>query len=337
MNYSGEQAKELVVRGLAAIGFVAVLLLGLWGTVQVVKLTPAVFSSLAAVTTTLTSVFVPQDEEITINTPDSLVLTNSVFELTWSHRGKPANARYTFSYACEERFSLEVSNEGGIYEMLSCDTPFSFTSEANALRLIPLLSEKRLVEVLVTVSSVDEENDTTASHTLPLTVANQFDSEESMQTAEGTQDSVLVPGEQTNEIFPVTDSRTTSDPNGEPDLTVRILGIGIINSESVFVPTQSVRIGDRGAIRFEISNIGTKKSDNWMFNAVLPTFPMHIFHSTSQQALAPGERIEFTLGFDQLNKNLSEGVVTINADPAYSIKELNEENNVRQTMFRIVQ
>ncbi|MBI2618199.1 hypothetical protein HYW58_01980 [Candidatus Kaiserbacteria bacterium] len=336
MNHPGEQVKEIAIRSLAVVGFLAVLSLGLWGTVQVVRLTPAIFSSLAAVTTTLTSVFIPRHEEITINTPDSLILTGNVFELTWSYRNKPVNVLYTFSYACEEGFSFELSNNGGVYEAVPCDAPFSFTSDTDVLRLIPLSKDKRLIEVPVIISSVRESGDIAASRELTLTIANEFSSESGSTKSTGAgQAASVAAGERTDTIFPITDSRTTSNPLGEPDLTVSALRIGIINSENEFVPADSVRVSDRAAVRFEVSNIGTKTSDNWTFNAVLPTFPMHIFHSTSQQTLAPGERIEFTLGFDQLNKNLSEGVVTINVDPTYSIKEASEENNVRQITFVI--
>lgn len=337
MNSPGEQAKEVLIRSLAVIGFIAILSLGLWGTVQVVRLTPAIFSSLAAVTTTLSSVFIPRSEEVVINTPDSLILTDNVFELTWSHRNKPNDATYTFSYECKEGFSFALSNEGDIYEAIPCGTLFPFASENNVLRLLPLLENSRLAEVLITLSSVNEKGDTTASHQLSLTIVNEFSSEDGQPAQTGTQSASLRAGERTDEIFPITDSRTTSNQGGEPDLSVRITGVGIINNENVFVPTNSLRVNERGAVRFEVRNVGTKTSDNWAFNAVLPTFPMHIFHSTSQQALAPGERIEFTLGFDQLNKDIAEGVITINVDPTGSIKEISEENNVRQITFEIVQ
>jgi len=71
---------------------------------------------------------------------------------------------------------------------------------------------------------------------------------------------------------------------------------------------------------------------------VLPTYPMHIFHSTSQKALQPGDRIDFTLGFDQLNGTLTDGVITINVDPTGSIRnEFDRDNNIAQVTFEITQ
>ena len=119
---------------------------------------------------------------------------------------------------------------------------------------------------------------------------------------------------------------------------VNIIDTGIIDAQNTFIATSSISVTQQGAIRFSVTNRGSKTSDNWTFNAVLPTFPMHIFHSASQRALAPGDRIDFTLGFNQLNSTLTEGVITINADPAQSINnELNRDNNIAQVTIKITQ
>ena len=129
-----------------------------------------------------------------------------------------------------------------------------------------------------------------------------------------------------------------SNQNGQVDLIVRIIDTGVIDANNVFTPTSSFKVTDQGAIRFSVTNIGSKTSDNWTFNAVLPTFPMHIFHSTSQNALAPGDRIDFTLGFNQLSPRLTQGVITINVDPTGSIRnEFNRDNNIVQATITIIQ
>jgi hypothetical protein len=141
-----------------------------------------------------------------------------------------------------------------------------------------------------------------------------------------------------DEIFPISDSRSISDSSGRVDLKATIIGTGTVDIDGIFSPTSSINVYEQGAIRFSVTNVGSKTSDNWTFNAVLPTYPMHIFHSKSQKALAPGDRIDFTLGFDQLNGSLTEGVITINVDPTQSIfNEVTRDNNVAQVTFDIVQ
>jgi hypothetical protein len=83
----------------------------------------------------------------------------------------------------------------------------------------------------------------------------------------------------------------------------------------------------RIAVRFAVENLGTRTSPQWTFNAVLPTYPGNIFSSPSQQALGPGDRIEFTLGFDSVI-DADTGVLTVNVDPAGSINESTKANNI---------
>lgn len=149
----------------------------------------------------------------------------------------------------------------------------------------------------------------------------------------------ITPGEKTESIIKFSgsdDSATSSDPNGFVDLEVRILETGIISTTTnEFTATSSVRLSDRVAIRFEVINIGTRSSDSWVFSAVLPTFPIYIFSSQSQQALGPGDKIVFTLGFDSI-ENKSEGTVTINVDPTGSLAESLKTNNIAKVNISVI-
>ena len=55
--------------------------------------------------------------------------------------------------------------------------------------------------------------------------------------------------------------------------------------------------------------------------------PMHIFTSQAQQALAPGDSIQFTIGFDLFNPD-GNGIFTVNVDPSDRINEPNKDNNI---------
>ncbi|MFC1729776.1 hypothetical protein ACFL6I_05515 [candidate division KSB1 bacterium] len=327
--------KTKIIQGLAVVGFIAILFVGLWGTVQVVKLAPSTFSNLAAVVS-FKSVFVP-NEEITINTPSSLIPSDTEFELTWEHVGKPENGTYTFNYACKNGLTLATYNEEGVRETIQCDSPFSFSSDTNSLPLIPISKESRIVYVPIVITSVNESGESVTLTDSSIAIINKAIQEDS-STNTGSENP-LTAGERTDEVFPISSSRSVSDPNGRVDLSVRIIGTGIVDANGNFIPSSSISVTEkRGAVQFSVTNQGSRASDTWTFNAVLPTMPMHIFHSTNQKALQPGDRIDFTLGFDQLNRSLTEGVITINADPSGNIgNELSRDNNIAQTTFKITQ
>jgi hypothetical protein len=124
-------------------------------------------------------------------------------------------------------------------------------------------------------------------------------------------------------------SGVISQENGRPDLAVKILEIGkiIVSQNNEFVATTTLKSTDRVAVKFEVVNLGTKKSDSWRFNAVLPTFPLYIFHSEMQPAIAPNDKIIYTIGFDKIEKP-DGNQVTINLDPADNISEVSETNNI---------
>jgi hypothetical protein len=119
------------------------------------------------------------------------------------------------------------------------------------------------------------------------------------------------------------------------DLTARIIDTGIINpSTGVYTPASIVNPTDRGGVRFEIINIGTKTSGNWTFAAVLPTFPPYTFQSDEQAPLAPGDRMQFTLGFDSIIRQATSTII-INADPLGEVNEIDKANNIAKGLFYV--
>ena len=139
------------------------------------------------------------------------------------------------------------------------------------------------------------------------------------------------PGTPTTTVRPISGNQV-SNPNGFIDLAPHIIEVGLVDkSTGAFVATTTPNrslFTHRVAVRFAVENLGTKTSDQWTFNAVLPTFPSHIFSSPAQQALGPGDRIEYTLSFDSF-VDADEGVLTINVDPTSRVfNEPNKANNI---------
>ncbi len=114
---------------------------------------------------------------------------------------------------------------------------------------------------------------------------------------------------------------------GSIDLEAVIDEVGILDSNKNFIATSTFSHTEIGAVKFTVKNIGDKTSDGWYFNAVLPTSPSHIFHSDGQKSLAPGEKIEFTMGFDKLRIGEQMPII-INIDPTKGIKESSKDNNI---------
>ena len=84
--------------------------------------------------------------------------------------------------------------------------------------------------------------------------------------------------------------------------------------------------GNDAGITFEIQNIGGKTARDWRFDATLPTRndDDEDFRSDEQPDLAPGDSIQFTLGFDDPRSN---GYVEIEVDKSDKVDESNENNN----------
>jgi hypothetical protein len=159
---------------------------------------------------------------------------------------------------------------------------------------------------------------------------------ETSEDAEHTK--TLTAGEQEESVYALPSQETvlTSQINGQVDLAPRVISVGAVNRDTgIFTPSETINTNERAAVHFEVKNIGTKTSPQWSFNVVLPTLPKHIFSSNMQKPLAPGERIEFTLGFDRFDMN-SDGVVIINVDPTRGLNEKDKENNIVKTTISTV-
>lgn len=116
---------------------------------------------------------------------------------------------------------------------------------------------------------------------------------------------------------------------GNPDLTVTITNVGYLNSgdnTDSFIASSNVPDGKEGAVQFTVANNGTNSTGSWEFNAEIPTSPSLDYTSPTQPSLNPGDRIEFTLGFDR-TKTGDDREITITVDSDHDVTESNENNN----------
>lgn len=141
----------------------------------------------------------------------------------------------------------------------------------------------------------------------------------------------------TNEISGATTTASASNLFGLPDFIVKINAIGYLATTSAesFVASSTVPAGSRPAVKFTIKNIGTNVSDSWRFNASIPTQNAYVYQSYLQQPLAPGDSIDYTLGFDQA-KHGPDQIISITANFDHVISESNMNNNSTSTKITVL-
>ncbi len=309
--------------------------------------------SFAAVS--FSSLFVPS-EHIDVSAP-SPVTAGGNFTVAFNHAGKRGTGSYSISYSCANGLFFHlVENTASM--PLYCDTPADITSLATtSLSLMPVLSGSADATTTITIRY-----DKAAGSPGANPVIGSADIEivkSSIQTGTTTASGAAVPpstktvgtstvraaGPETEHLYQYGTAGTTTTyyGTGTPaaisngvDLTARILGLGVVDkTTNQFTATSTFKAADRIAVRFEVQNIGTKTSPQWSFAAVLPTFPPFIFQSPTEQSLAPGDRIEFTLGFDNINQ-ADGNVVTINVDNTNSIGDIHRADKIASTTINNV-
>lgn len=355
-----EMLKEFGVKTFALIGIVAVLALVVWGSVQLMRVSP---NSLTAVVTNIKSVFVgvgDKDAEINFSLTTHSLTDSEPFTLTWTNTSDEKGV-YLARFECVDGISFETRDEVDRLVEMQCDVPFPLvrtaTETGHAWTFTPYATIKRFSDVNVTVTFIPEDENRAAvqSNTL-LTIVNEDlaavpaigESESTGQTeSAATPATTYAPPIQNTPSQPATTGTTgtapntnirVSDPNGTPDLALKLIAIGY-TERGLFIPsTEAVTEDDRPTVRFSVENIGTKTSAEWTFEAKLPiqgrsgTFTYK--PESAQQALRPGERIEFTLGFDDIKDNEDSQTVEIVIDPNRRLDETNRNNNTLTVVFK---
>lgn len=145
-------------------------------------------------------------------------------------------------------------------------------------------------------------------------------------------------GKQTTKTIQIGGATTTpkaKEPlTGLPDFLTTIHSVGYLASTTAdsFIATTTIS-GTRPAVSFTIKNIGTNVSGPWRWSISIPTQMAYLYESTPQQSLAPGDSIDYTLGFDQANIGTQTISVTANFDK--TVKESNTDNDTASAVMTI--
>ena len=339
---NGSRLAGSATRVMAIIGFLALIVIGMYGSVRVAQAVPGAFKSVAAAIVSITSIFVPANETITLSLPAYTVQSGTPLTVAFDHQNKKLQGTYAFRYSCVEGVTFSTLAGDGTVSQITCNQPYAFQPFNNSVVVTPESTKVRFAdaEVFVTFTPEGAGTSTVAGSTV-FTIENVKVTTSALTPGgstgtTGTPTPAPAPKPQPKKETIVVPQGRASDPNGYTDLTARVIEVGVIDSTGAFVASSTPSRQSRVAVRFAVENIGTKTANKeFTFSAVLPTYPPYTYFSPSQVVLGPGDRIEFTIGFDSFEQD-NVGDFIVNVDPTGSVNERSKDNNIVKYTVTVV-
>lgn len=322
MNDTSLDTKNSILRGLAVTGFIVILALIAWISVQLVDASPKAFSSLASL-----AEFIDQKKHSPNATPSDLFVTSNsriinsgeTVKISWT--SPKIKGDHTFSYTCTNGVSLSILDQNNELHGVDCEKDYNIGTTENLSLVVE--SEKSRFEELNYKVVFLATNDTAprAEGSSSLTIINSNIQDllptppaEPEVKEEVVDKEVPVETEETVKPKPAPTNKQefvysipVSNPNGQSDLSTRFMTTGRIVGNTFF-PETLVQ-NESGAIQFEVKNYGTKTSDEWTYTISLPNGDEYI--SPKQSPLKPNERAVITVGFTTEKDSSHTLVVTI--------------------------
>jgi hypothetical protein len=300
------EKKRTVLNILAILGFLAVLILVAWLSIQVVKVLPNAFTSLANLAETLNGR--GSDRTIVIESDKSEVVSGEEVTLSWDTPDFPGT--FTFSYQCLDGVAVEVRKDNTTREV-RCGTVYSL-GETTEVRLYVTSEKTDEVSLPYTITFLHT-NDTTprASADGALAIVRDDndtgtpdDEEVVVETpTPSTPTTPTTPSKPTTPAPPKPSPTTqyytysylpTSDPKGTIDLRVTFIEMGVVDNGNLLARTSFTGRAEN-FFRFEVKNIGTKTSDEWSYTLNTPSDSD--FDRDDEKPLKPNERAIITVRF----------------------------------------
>ncbi|MFM2381246.1 MAG: hypothetical protein RLZZ76_11 [Candidatus Parcubacteria bacterium] len=333
MNHVTHDEKDALTKTFAIVGFIVLVIFGVWLAVKIVSFVPSAFSSLASLADSVYNY--DKNEEIIVTGENNVYNAGEAFTLSWEALRRPGT--YTFSYACTEGVSVDTKDADGKIVSLTCGQPLTL-GNSTSLEVLVASEKNRFTDIPYTITyTKDGSQQASSMLTRDLTIVNvaipttgalvstvqkpvvaDTATGEKSETPVAPKDVAAPKTKPATYVAPkpVTTTKTVytvpiSNPNGSIDLQVTYIGSGKIVG-STFIKQASIDADESGAIQFEVKNIGTKTADVWSYVANLPADIDYT--SGAQKALKPNERAIITLGFEGLTKSGTEKVsVTVTA------------------------
>lgn len=267
--------KDAVLRAVAILGLLAILLLGAWGIIQLAFFISSLFNNAGgAVSTSQTTTH----ELITVNVPTTATAGQPV-TIGWNHTGGSGNYAYSVSYSCVTGLTFKAPVPTGSTQTVPCDTPFNYTQATSNLSITPIYSGSTDAKVTITVLATNLATGAITAQTTGTMTVKATKAATPAKTTKTTSTS----GSKSSSTY-VASTKHYSSLYGYSDLQVTITSVYSQNG--------------RAALQFVIQNVGTNVTPaNWTFNATLPINGSYVYTSAPQQALYPGDKIVYSMGY----------------------------------------
>ncbi|HVZ76296.1 MAG TPA: hypothetical protein VG934_03470 [Candidatus Paceibacterota bacterium] len=293
--------RDTLLRTVALIGLILVLLLGAWGIILLAFNLSSVVSTVGGSVVSLVTgngSSAPAQESLAISTPTA-VTSGTPVTISWNHTNASGQYSYSLSYQCQSGLSLKAPTPAGQYQTVPCATPFNYVGATQSMTVIPAISGSAPVAASFVVSATKLDDGTvTASASTNVTVnpasaaPSQTGNSGSTSTGTASNGGTYIPAAHTTTLY------------GYPDLSVSIISV-------TQLPTFAYP--GRTQVQFQVSNVGTTIARaGWNFTAQLPLqAPYNQYTSQTQQALYPGDKIVYTLTFDNQSSYNQNQVCTL--------------------------
>lgn len=336
-------AKTSVIKSLAIVGFLAIVVFFVWILVQGARALPEGFASLASIAETIQN-YRPITE-LSVATEKSIVNSGESFQLSWTDMKRKGT--YHFRHTCADGVTIDVRGADGDRITIPCTEQLSLPHDAHGLFVSVTSDKQRFHDVEFSVAFETEDGETLVERSGKITVVNATiptKPEAPAVTEETEKPETPVIAEKPTPTAPapkptqppVTETTVTyypvSYPNGFTDLKATFIGVGTM-SGNTFTPSASYDRDERGGLKFEVKNIGTKTSADWTFTAALPSGVTYT--SEKQAPLRPNEKVVFTIGFTMdENDKAKSTTLTVTTREA---SDTNAQNNTFSWSVKVVE
>lgn len=317
--------RDTIVKILAITGFLVTVAGIAWIGTKAIQYAPQAFSSLASMAEHV-SEYKPL-HELTLTLQKTVVNSGESFELLWTDVHQ--EGEFKFTYTCAEGIHINVRSADGSLMGMNCTDTLTVPATVHGLYLSIDSSKLRFTDVVLNVSFSNTNASETFENTTKITVVNAEVSIPEV-AVEKKEDVAPVVVETPSVVTPQAPVVSTAPQTpGQNDLQMTILGSGVLTN-GIFTYTARYDSNLNNALRFDVKNVGTKMSDTWYFNVVLPSGK--VYTSPKQSALRPHDHIEFTLGFYLDDAQVEQATLTT---MLYSDTDVNASNNTKSITVNV--
>ncbi|MBI2610857.1 hypothetical protein HYW60_02900 [Candidatus Kaiserbacteria bacterium] len=266
--YTPEEPKaNLASNILAIVGFIILIVVVIWGLVNLASLSRGWFASL----------FAGGEAVIEVTAPESAT-SGTPITISWEY-DKPTSGTYAFLYQCASGLGFQTPGVVGMVG-IPCGAAFTIGGEEKSISLTPYLSAREPLDVPLSILFMPSATGTQAQGSAAVRISPL-----SSVTPSPTPIPTGAP-EPTPEPTPTPEPEPAPSPRLPADLSVRIISV-------------SVDMSGNGIAIFDITNVGGTDSGTYYFSASLPTQTGYTYASPAQNPLAREAHIVSTLRFSQ--------------------------------------